>query len=73
MSRARVSFITDRSVTVGLGSDKDVGWGARTEAFLPESADWPAILDSLKTPFGGTKLNPEDLIMAIRTYSAIGQ
>lgn len=38
------------------------------EAFPPENADWPAILDSLKTTFGGTKLNPADLIAAIRTH-----
>jgi hypothetical protein len=41
--------------------------------FPPESADWPAILDSLKTTFGGTKLTPADLIAAIRTYFVIGQ
>jgi hypothetical protein len=41
------------------------------EAFPPESADWPAILDSLKTTFGGTKLNPADLIAAIRSYFVI--
>lgn len=41
------------------------------DAFPPESADWFAILESLKTTFGGTKLQPEDLINAIRTYFAI--
>lgn len=41
------------------------------DAFPPESADWAAILESLKTTFGGTKLQPEDLINAIRTYFAI--
>ena len=45
---------------------------ADTKAFLgafpPDSAEWPAILASLKTTFGGTKLDPEDLIKAIRTY-----
>jgi hypothetical protein len=41
------------------------------EAFPPENAAWPAILDSLKTTFGGTKLNSADLIAAIRTYFLI--
>jgi hypothetical protein len=41
------------------------------EAFPPESAEWAAILESLKTTFGGTKLRPEDLIAAIRTYFGI--
>jgi len=41
------------------------------EAFPSESADWPAILDSLRTTFGGTKLKPEDLRAAIHTYFAI--
>lgn len=41
------------------------------DGFPPESAEWAAILESLKTTFGGTKLQPEDLINAIRTYFAI--
>lgn len=41
------------------------------EAFPPDSAEWPAILASLKTTFGATKLNPEDLIKAIRTYFSV--
>ena len=41
------------------------------DAFPPESAEWAAILESLKTTFGGTKLHPEDLINAIRTYFVI--
>ena len=41
------------------------------EAFPVESAEWPAILASLKTTFGGTRLKPEDLISTIRTYFQI--
>lgn len=37
-------------------------------AFPVESDEWPAILSSLKTTFGGTKIKPEDLIAAIRIY-----
>ena len=37
-------------------------------AFPPESAEWPAILSSLKTTFRGGAPKPEDLIKAIRTY-----
>jgi len=41
------------------------------QAFPTENADWPAILESLRTTFGGTKLNPADLIAAIRPYFVI--
>lgn len=36
--------------------------------FSSESEEWNGILDSLKTTFRGTKLNPSDLISAIRVY-----
>ena len=41
-------------------------------AFPPESAEWPAILSSLKTTFRGVAPKPEDLIKAIRTYLRLG-
>jgi len=37
-------------------------------AFPIESNEWTAILDSLKTTFGSTKIKPSDLIAAIRIY-----
>jgi hypothetical protein len=37
-------------------------------AFPVASGEWTPILDSLKTTFGGTRIRPEDLIAAIRTY-----
>jgi hypothetical protein len=37
-------------------------------AFPVESEEWTGILNSLKTTFGGTKIKPEDVIAAIRTY-----
>jgi hypothetical protein len=37
-------------------------------AFPVENEEWPAILNSLKTTFGGTRIRPEDLIAAIRTF-----
>jgi hypothetical protein len=37
-------------------------------AFPVESEEWPAILSSLKTTFGGTRIRPEDLVAAIRIY-----
>jgi hypothetical protein len=37
-------------------------------AFPAESKEWAGILDSLKTTFGGTKIKPDDLFAAIRTY-----
>ena len=37
-------------------------------SFPVESEEWPAILSSLKTTFGGTRIRPEDLIEAIRIY-----
>ena len=37
-------------------------------AFPVESGEWAGVLDSLKTTFGGAKIEPDDLITAIRTY-----
>jgi hypothetical protein len=37
-------------------------------AFPVENEEWTAILNSLKTTFGSTKIKPADLIVAIRTY-----
>jgi hypothetical protein len=37
-------------------------------AFPPENPEWDGILMSLKGSFGGTKLNPKDVITSIFTY-----
>jgi hypothetical protein len=37
-------------------------------AFPVENEEWTAIINSLKTTFGNTKIKPADLIVAIRTY-----